>query len=356
MTCRLFLGGCEGGLFPGMILYLSGFYRRAELQIRIALFFTSVSLSGAFSGLLAAALQQLSGRGGMSSWQWIFLLEGLFTLCFGIFAFFMMPNGPRQVKTFKPEHTEHCIRRLNEDSNNFEKDKVTAKAVLSVFKDVHVLISLPFYLATGSLGAGLAVFGPSIVAALGYSSTITQLLTVPPYVMAFIVTLMFAWFSDRYHQRGLAAFGGGIIALIGFIMLLTTKSFGARYTGICLSVTGSYSNAPSLLTWLPNNTAGYARRATAIASLAIMTSCGAIISTWIYPAASAPYYHFGAKFNIGIICGMEVLIVALIFWLKRQNQIKEEHPEVLIRGLEHLSEDEQFAILGDHHPRYKYSY
>ena len=50
IAVRAFLGVAEGGLLPGMVLYLSGMYTRGELAFRIGLFYTSASLSGAFGG------------------------------------------------------------------------------------------------------------------------------------------------------------------------------------------------------------------------------------------------------------------------------------------------------------------
>ena len=47
---RALLGLAEGGLLPGMVLYLSGLYTRAELALRIGIFYTAASLSGAFGG------------------------------------------------------------------------------------------------------------------------------------------------------------------------------------------------------------------------------------------------------------------------------------------------------------------
>jgi MFS family permease len=88
VTCRFFLGLFEGGLLPGIILYLSGervcseksrkrhlivlagFYRRHELQLRVCLFFCAAALAGAFSGLLAAAIASMDGVGGMEGWRW----------------------------------------------------------------------------------------------------------------------------------------------------------------------------------------------------------------------------------------------------------------------------------------------
>lgn len=52
LAVRAILGLCEGGLLPGMVLYLSGLYNRGELALRIGIFYTAASLSGAFGGML----------------------------------------------------------------------------------------------------------------------------------------------------------------------------------------------------------------------------------------------------------------------------------------------------------------
>lgn len=90
---RVFLGLVEGPMFPGIILYLSNFYTRKELALRyvrrgrylpihshifsgyrISCFFAVSSLSGAFSGLLAAAIMNMDGMRGIAGWAWIFIL------------------------------------------------------------------------------------------------------------------------------------------------------------------------------------------------------------------------------------------------------------------------------------------
>ena len=50
---RFFLGVTESGLFPGVVYYLSMWYKREERVYRVALFFSAASLAGAFGGILA---------------------------------------------------------------------------------------------------------------------------------------------------------------------------------------------------------------------------------------------------------------------------------------------------------------
>lgn len=63
-----------GGLFPGIVLYMSSFYKRHALQLRFAMMFSATSLAGAFSGLLAAAIEKMDGIRGLPGWAWIFIL------------------------------------------------------------------------------------------------------------------------------------------------------------------------------------------------------------------------------------------------------------------------------------------
>jgi hypothetical protein len=48
-------------------------------------------------------------------------------------------------------------------------------------------------------------------------------------------------------------------------------------------ITGIYSTAPSLISWIPNNTAAHNRRVATVAMGFISPNVGGIISTWIYP-------------------------------------------------------------------------
>jgi MFS family permease len=75
--CRLFLGAVEGGLFPGMAIYLTFFYTKRELALRIGYLFVSAALAGACGGLLAYGIGHMQGVSGQNGWRWIMILEVL---------------------------------------------------------------------------------------------------------------------------------------------------------------------------------------------------------------------------------------------------------------------------------------
>lgn len=61
LVCRLFLGAVEGGLFPGMTIYLTLFYTKKELAKRVGYLFVSSAIAGACGGLLAFAIGHMDG-------------------------------------------------------------------------------------------------------------------------------------------------------------------------------------------------------------------------------------------------------------------------------------------------------
>ncbi|KAL8290129.1 hypothetical protein RQP46_003068 [Phenoliferia psychrophenolica] len=185
IALRLMLGLVEGGLLPGLVLYLSMFYRRRELQLRISLFFSATSLSGAFSGLLAAAIIKMDGVGNQAGWRWIFYLEGLFTVLFGIMSFYFLPASPGHSRYFTPEQKAHVAYRLALDRPADEvaaADDFSWREVFAAFKSPHVCLTAVAQFSSGCTLYSFSIFTPQIVSTFNYSTVHTQLLTVPPFV------------------------------------------------------------------------------------------------------------------------------------------------------------------------------
>ena len=87
-------------MFPGCFYLLGMWYRRQEAQKRFSLFFSSTSLAGAFGGLLASAIGKMDFMRGYRGWRWIFILEGVVTVLFGILFLFTFPSFPEEAVSF----------------------------------------------------------------------------------------------------------------------------------------------------------------------------------------------------------------------------------------------------------------
>ena len=60
-SARFFLGLAEGGLFPGLMYYLSFWYPRQMQAKRVGVFSSAIAIAGAFGGILAYGIQHLDG-------------------------------------------------------------------------------------------------------------------------------------------------------------------------------------------------------------------------------------------------------------------------------------------------------
>jgi MFS family permease len=107
---------------------------RFEVQKRMAGFYLVSVLVGGFSNILAYGLMQMDGLGGQSGWRWIFIIEGIITILFGILAYFVIIDFPDKIvqtgKTFiTPDEVEILKARIDRDRDDSVADELTwAKA------------------------------------------------------------------------------------------------------------------------------------------------------------------------------------------------------------------------------------
>jgi len=340
LACRFFLGLLEGGVFPGLVLYLSFFYPRQKLQWRISAFFSAASISGAFSGLLAFGIINMNGVGGKTGWAWIFILEGLFTFVFGLASFFLLPRSPAHARFFNQEEKDYVAARLRGDGSigkNEAIDSFSWREVGMAFKLPQVWLLAVVFFFDGTVLYGLAYFTPSIVQGLGYTSTRAQLMSVPPFAVAFVLSMIGAFVSDRYRCRGYTSMFASLLCVIGFAMFLASTHHNVQYASLFLSIPGTYLLAPTLCTWFANNAAPHTRRATAIALGFIMTNSGGILATWLLGSLSpAPRYILATR----VLLAFSVIMVAfcgfnlLYLWtankkkaeIRKTTTVDQEHP------------------------------
>jgi predicted MFS family arabinose efflux permease len=287
--------------------------------------------------------------------QWIIILEGVFTILFSLFAIWVLPNTPLDVKTLSPSARAYCQQRLELDAKGSESSEIIPKDILGAIKDISLWILVLILFCNGISLFGLAYFTPSIVTGFGYSTNKTQLYTVPPFAMAFVVTVIAALVSDKYKARGAVAFVATSLSMASFAVFYTSKTVVVRYVSLHMLITGVCATVLCLIAWLSNNSAAHTRRATAVAMGFMATNLGGIVSPWLYPKSAAPKYKFAAKFDLALNCIMLVGILVNVLVLRWRNRVKVEKREEILAGLEELDDKEQYELLGDRHPDFKYT-
>ncbi|KAM3508478.1 hypothetical protein MY11210_006719 [Beauveria gryllotalpidicola] len=111
MILRAVVGIFEGGLFPGIVLYLSSMYTCGELAVRIGVFYTGGSLSGAFGGLLARGRSAIGPRGRLEGWRWIFIMEGVITAIVAVAYYIGLPNSRQEAPFLTKEEQQWAVGR-----------------------------------------------------------------------------------------------------------------------------------------------------------------------------------------------------------------------------------------------------
>jgi MFS family permease len=116
IVTRTLLGFTECGFFPAATYLLTTWYCRFEVQTRLAVFYSAASLAGAFSGLLAFAIEKMDGVGGLAGWRWIFILEGILTVTVACTLPWSLPDSPERASFLSEGEKNYINRRLEQDS------------------------------------------------------------------------------------------------------------------------------------------------------------------------------------------------------------------------------------------------
>ncbi|KAI0173148.1 MFS general substrate transporter [Hypoxylon sp. FL1284] len=335
---RALLGLTEGGLLPGIVLYLSTIYTRGELALRIGIFYTAASLSGAFGGLLARGISEIGTGGGLSSWRWIFVLEGLFTALVGIAAYFLLPNGAGSAKFLTPEERQFAASRLHAPTSgggNNEKEVSEKFSWGEVSRGIFSMQTWFTACAYFGILSGLYSFGlflPTIISGLGYTADEAQLWSVIPYAVASVVTVITAYVSDRFRVRGPVMLCSLPLAIVGYAVIANTNNDKVKYGMTFLMATGLYSSVPPVLGWLSNNSAGHYKRATTSALQLAIANCGGFVAVFIYPKSQGPTYYEGHTIILGLLCAGWFLVLCNVLYVAKINRDKAKGKYDKYRG------------------------
>ncbi|KAI9646177.1 hypothetical protein NHQ30_005617 [Ciborinia camelliae] len=354
LVARFFLGLMEGGLLGGMIIYLAMFYRRHQLMRRIGLFYCAAPLSGAFGGLLATGLSEIKTR-RYHGWPFIFFVEGAITVIFGIITIFYLPHTPSHSKFLTEEERYVAIHRMKLDYRgaspvaDIDNEKFSWHWVkLAVFNWNTWLLSLNFFAVITPIYS-FSLFLPTIITALGYTRVNANLLTAPPNMVACVSVILVTSLSDHFKRRGIFMLICASIAIIGYIMLITTSKPHIQYGGTFLVAAGSFACPPVVMGWLANNTSPHYVRASASGLQIGLANIAAFIATFTYIAADAPRYITGHAINLGTL-GLCLVVTSITMgYCKWENRMREKglRDGRLLEG--------NTERLGHRHPEFRYT-
>ncbi|KAJ5732791.1 hypothetical protein N7493_004272 [Penicillium malachiteum] len=232
LLTRSILGLAEAGYIPGAMFTLSTWYTKEELTKRIAIFFFGMFGGTAVSPLLGAGLLRLNGRCGISGWQWIFLVEGIWSVTVSLMLMFLLPKR----SAYQPTLVDEKERTNGKTPNQQIPLTVVWKTLTNVYK-------WPHFLATACVFATwcpLTTYSPTIIMSLGFTRVQANALAAIGFLLTLPVVLFFAWLSDRMKKRGITVMIAISAYLIALICLRTIQPHVGRWSkfGLWTTVNG----------------------------------------------------------------------------------------------------------------------
>jgi len=320
----------------------------------VGMMYCAAPLSGAVGGLLATGLSQIRTP-GYHGWPFIFIIEGVFTIAFGIFVSFFLPNTPSHCKFLTEQERYVAVHRMKIDA----QDATSASDVsqeefswhwvkMAIFNWNMWLTSLIFFSVITPIYS-FSLFLPTIISGLGFTSVKANLLTVPPNVLATCSVLLLTYLSDKFKVRGYLVLLGASTSIVGYIMLISTGRPWVQYGGTFFAAAGVFPCAPIVMGWLANNSAPHYVRATTSAAQIALANLAAFIATFTYIAKNAPRYRAGHAINLGLLGLCLVATIVTVFYCRGENKKRDRGER------DHRLTDGNPELLGYKHPNFRYT-
>jgi MFS family permease len=354
VALRFLLGLTEASLYPGIAFYLTCWYPRSKLQARIGWFLGSASLAGAFSGLLAYAVGFMSGDGGHLGWSWIFILEGAATVAVGLVAFLIMVDSPETANFLTQEERAFVTYKQKAEYTSVgEDERFELRYIWSTVTDWQLYIHILIYWSLTTPFYGFSLFLPTIINSLGYSGPVSQLLTIPPYVLATILLFICGHYSEKWRVRSPFLYFGIICGMIGITINLLNVAPGVKYFGIFWVIGGIFAAVPGVVAWLGNNLSGHYKRGIGMALQVGLGNLSGTFASNAYRAQDAPRYILGHSIGmmflgIGLVC-----VTTTVIAYRTINRRRDKTLQGLLDRGEKLSAEE-IRKQGDKSPVFRY--
>ena len=267
---RFFLGVAEAGFFPGVIVYLTYWFRSKELATTVALFTAAIPVSYIIGAPLSTWIMDNIKWFDWSGWRWMLFLEGVPAVFLGVACFLFLTDKPEQAKWLTQAEKDWLIAELERDRQSRKNVKRLSVFKTMVNKKVLYLAFIYFVYQCGSLGVGYWM--PQIIK--GFSSDLTHtqigLIAMLPYIVATAAMIVWSRSSDRRNERKMHSAIPLAVAALGLIGAGMLPSAVASMAMICVALSGLYSFKSPF--WaLPTL---FLDRATAAVSIAVINSIG----------------------------------------------------------------------------------
>jgi sugar phosphate permease len=305
---RILLGAAEAGFFPGVLVYLTHWFRSEDRAKAGAMFMIAIPVANIVGSPLGGWLLGVHWF-GLEGWRWLFIVEGIPAIVFGVITVFYLTDLPREARWLAPEEREWITAELEREG--LEKRAARSYGVWEALLQPTVIqLTVIYFFAVSSIYS-LTIWLPTFLKrASGMSDLAVTMLSIVPYVAVLFAMLFNGWHSDRTNER---RWHTAIPLMLGVAAFALTILSGSHFwfTFACLTV-ASTANAFLPSFWpVPSAFLG---ESAAAASIGLINSIGNL-GSFVTPSVIGYFLDRTHSFTLGFLYVILSLLIAIFLIL-----------------------------------------
>ena len=319
---RFLLGVAEAGFFPGIVLYLTYWFRQQERAHAIALFMTALPVASILGAPLSGVILDHAHWLGVSSWRWLLIVEGLPAIGCAVLTYFLLPDRPADARFLTQEEKQWITTELKrEELQKLQNQPISAVQALTNRR----VWQLGLTALAWDIGLyWMSFWMPQVLKSLSslYSNTLVGFLVVIPQLVGLVGMLLVSRSSDRSLERRLHTAIPAIIGGTALLLLTMTHSPIASIVLLSLMAAGIYSFIAPFFT-LPSEFLSGISAATGIALINSVANIGAFIGPFTVGAITGKTKSFSGGMAFAAASLLLSATLALLLPRKAQTPAKD---------------------------------
>jgi len=307
-TVRILLGVAEAGFFPGILVYLTHWFRSEDRAKACAIFMIAIPVANIVGSPLGGWLLGVHWL-DIQGWRWLFIVEGIPAIVFGFITLFYLTDWPREARWLSPEEQQWITAELEQEALA-KKAVRTYKIWEALLQPTVIQLTLIYFFAVSSIYS-LSIWLPTFLKrASGMSNFAVTMLSIIPYVAVLFAMLFNGWHSDRTNERRWHTAIPLILGVIAFsLTILSGSHFWFAFA--CLIVA---STANSFLPSFWPVPSAFLGESAAAASIGLINSIGNLGSL-VTPSVIGYFLDKTHSFTPGFLYVIASLLIAIFLML-----------------------------------------
>ncbi|KAL2432661.1 putative transporter [Exophiala dermatitidis] len=360
VALRTLLGIFEAVCQPAFLILSSMWYRRDEQAETVTYWYMMNGGQQIVGGLLAYCFTLIKS-GPLKSWQAIFITYGCFSVLWGLFVGWWMPDSPMKAKCFSEEDKKLMVERVRSNQTGLQNKAFRREQVKEAFLDPQTYCYCLIAICTTLPTSGLGAFANIIITGFHFTILQTQLLAMVLGAVIIVILLGSTWLIKKTGQNCLVMGIFVIPSFVGTIVLMTVENKNtATKAGLLISyyiVLSFWAAQTVAMSMISRNIGGQTKK-TVVVSMNFVSWCaGNAVGPQVFLSYDAPRYFIAFATHMGCYALLVLVIVFLRFHLRRQNRKKDE---LALAGIYEAKDDQYLHAFEDltdrENPNFRYMY